>query len=37
VRVLELRGDVDLAAESVPVHVGDEFRREELDDDLSPQ
>ena len=35
--VLELPGDLNLAAESGAVDLGDELRREELDDDLSPE
>ena len=34
-RVLELRGGLDLAGEADPVQLGDELPREKLDDDLS--
>ena len=34
-RVLELRGGLDLAAEADPVQLGDDLPRENLDDDFS--
>src|ERR1019366_9521795 len=37
VRVLKLRGDLDFATEPASVYVGDQLRREELDDDFSSQ
>lgn len=36
-RVLKLRGDLDLSAESASVHIGNQLRREDLDDNLSSQ